>query len=89
MAVLVKITNRGGSLAMYDQVAAQLVPELKRQAGFHAHFAQALDDGFAVHELWDSREQHEAWFEGNVRPKMPPGATPQVEVLELHSLATK
>lgn len=87
MAVLVKITNRGASLAMYDQLAARLVPEVKRQAGFYLHYSYALDDGFAVNEVWDSREQHAAWFEGNVRPNMPPGADPQIEVVDLHSVA--
>ncbi len=88
MAVLVKVTNRGASLAMYDQLSSRLLPEAKRQAGFHIHVCYPLDDGFTVNEVWDTVEQHTAWFEGNVRPKMPPGANPQIEVIELHNIAT-
>lgn len=89
MAVLVKITNRGGSLAMYDQVSSRLLPEVKRQAGFHIHVCYPIEDGFVVNEVWDSSEQHAAWFDGNVRPNLPPEAHPQIEVVELHNVATR
>lgn len=92
MAVLVTITNRGGSLAMYDEIAPRLVPVLKTQPGFHLQGITSYDQdggGFIVHEVWDSREQHKAWFEGYVRPNIPPDAHPQVEYAELErSLVT-
>ncbi len=89
MAVLVKIANRGASLAMYDQLSSRLLPEAKRQAGFHIHICYPVDDGFAVNEVWDTAEQHRAWYEGNIRPNLPPDAHPQIEVVELHNVATK
>ncbi|MFN2460489.1 MAG: hypothetical protein ABR591_07360 [Candidatus Velthaea sp.] len=88
MPVLVKITNRGLPIEMYDHVAAALIPQLKRQAGFHAHVCYPTADGFTVNELWDSAEQQTTWFERNVRPQLPPDAHPDIEVVELHSLAT-
>lgn len=92
MAVLVTITNRGMSLATYDQIAPGLVPVLKSQAGFHLHGVYGFDEdggGIVVKEVWDSRDQHKAWFDGHVRPNIPPDAQPQVEYVELErSLVT-
>jgi hypothetical protein len=88
VAVLLKITNPGMSLQMYDQIAAKLIPELKKRAGFHAHFVYAQGDGFVVHEIWDTREQEEDWFE-SVRANLPPDARPHIEAIELHNFASK
>ena len=89
MAVLVKITNRAASLAMYDQLSSRLLPEAKRQAGFQIHACYPLDDGFEVIEVWDTAEQHRAWYDGNVRPNIPPDAQPEIDVVELHNVATR
>ena len=89
MAVLVKIVNRGMSLATYDEIAPRLIPELKRQAGFHVHLCSAIDDGLVVSEVWDSAEQQQAWFEKYVRPNIPPEGRPEIEVVELHNVVTK
>jgi len=91
MAVLVKITNQGASLAMYDQIAPRLMLALKDQVGFHMHAAFVLEDGggFGVHEVWDSRDQHEAWYDSYIRPNIPPDAQPQIAYVELHSLVTR
>jgi hypothetical protein len=88
MAVLVKILNRGMSLDLYDEIAPRLVPELKRQTGFHVHLCNATADGIIVREVWDTAEQQRAWFEGRVRPNMPPDARPEIEVDELHNIET-
>ncbi len=89
MAVLVKITNASVDMAKYDAISSRLIPALKQQPGFHAHFAYGQDGNLVVQEIWDSRDQHTAWFEGSVRPNMPPEATPKIEVIELHNVATK
>ena len=89
MAVLVKIVNRGMSLATYDEIAPRLIPELKRQAGFHVHLCSAIADGLVVSEVWDSAEQQQAWFEKYVRPNIPPEGRPEIEVVELHNVVTK
>ena len=89
MAVLVKILNRGMSLDMYDEIAPRLVPELKRQSGFHIHLCSSTGDGLVVQEVWDSAEQQQAWFERYVRPNIPPDARPEFEVVELHNVEAK
>ncbi len=86
MAVLVKISNPGITLETYDQIAARLIPEMKKRAGFHVHYVYPQGDGFVVHEIWDNREQQEDWFK-SVRPNLPPSAQPRIEVIELHNLA--
>lgn len=89
MAVLVKILNRGMSLDKYDEIAPRLIPELKRQAGFHVHLCNAIDGGLVVSEVWDSAEQQRAWFEQYVRPNIPPEGRPEIEVVELHNVVVK
>jgi hypothetical protein len=89
MAVLVKIHNRGMSLNTYDEIAPRLVPELKRQPGFHMHLCNSTDDGLVVQEVWDSAEQQREWFERYVRPNIPPEGRPEIEVVELHNVEAK
>jgi quinol monooxygenase YgiN len=85
MAVLIRIRSEGMTPSLYDQMAPPLVEKLKTQAGFLLHASYEAADGvFAVAEIWESREQHDAWFEQNVRPSLP-GAVEQ-EVIPLHSL---
>ncbi len=88
MAVLVKISNPGISLGTYDQIAARLVPEMKKRTGFQVHYVFPQGDGFVVHEIWDKREQQEDWFK-SVRPNLPADAEPQIEVVALHNLAVR
>lgn len=88
MAVLVKISNPGITLETYDQIAAKLVPEMKKRAGFQVHYVFPEGEGFVVHEIWDKREQQEDWFE-SVRANLPGSAQPRIETVELHNLAVR
>ncbi|MDQ2908207.1 MAG: hypothetical protein M3R44_02530 [Candidatus Eremiobacteraeota bacterium] len=88
MAVLIKITNPGISLGMYDQISAKLIPEMKKRAGFQAHFVYPQGDGFVVNEIWDTRAQQEDWFDA-VRANLPSDARPKIEAIELHNFAIR
>jgi heme-degrading monooxygenase HmoA len=88
VAVFVRIKNTAVSLDLYDELAKQLVPALQSQPGFLYHFAYGENGALVVNEIWESREQQTAWFDGVVRPNLPPEADPQVDVIELHNLAT-
>jgi heme-degrading monooxygenase HmoA len=70
----------------YDQVASQLLPELKRQPGFIYHVAFADSDGLTVSEIWESREQHDRWFNEQVKPNVPGEIT--VEAIDVHNIVT-
>ena len=86
MAVLVRHHVKGADLEMYDQSASQLIPQLKQQPGFLYHVTFADSDGFTVSEIWASREQHDRWFDGQVKPNVP--AEIAVEVIDVHNIVT-
>ena len=84
MAVLIRIRIEGMTPSLYDQMAPPLVEKLKAQVGFLLHVSyEGADGAFTVAEIWESQEQHDAWFEQNVRPSLP-GAV-EHEVIPLHS----
>ena len=85
MAVLIRNRVAGMTSSLYDEIASHLIEKLKTQPGFVLHVSyEVAGSGFTVAEIWESREQHEQWFEQNVRPNLPGGV--EHEVIELHSL---
>jgi len=69
---------------LYDRVAPPLVEKLKNQPGFILHVSYVDADGFCVSEVWETQDQHDAWFKENVVPNVPVEIAQ--EVVELHSL---
>ncbi len=86
MAVLYRHHVAGMDASTYDQVSSQLTPRLKQQPGFMYHVAFAAPDGMTVSEIWESREQHDRWFEENVKPNVP--GEMDIEVIDVHNLIT-
>lgn len=85
MAVLIRNRVEGMTAALYDEIAPPLIEKLKTQPGFVLHVSyEAAGSGFTVAEVWESREQHDQWFDNNVKPNLPGNVTH--EVIELHSL---
>ena len=84
MAVLVKNTVTGLTREQYEGIAAVLIDKLKATPGFIAHYAWADEGGVTVVEIWDSAEQHDDWFDNNVRPNLPVEVNP-----EKHELVNK
>jgi heme-degrading monooxygenase HmoA len=76
----------GMDTAAYDQAASQLIPQLKQQPGFVYHVAFAMPDGLMVSEIWESREQHDRWFDEFVKPNVPGDIT--VEAIDVHNIVT-
>jgi len=72
--------------AQYDESAPALIALLKQQPGFLVHVAYEDANGFVVAEVWESQEQHDAWFDANVKPNIPVEITQ--EVIDLHSVHT-
>ena len=83
MAVLIR-HRPAMSPAQYDEVAPPLVEKLKKQPGFLFHVSYEDADGLVVAEVWETREQHDTWFDANVTPNVP-GEIKQ-EVIDLHSV---
>lgn len=74
------------SPAEYDESAPPLIALLKQQPGFLVHVAYDDAGGFVVAEVWETQEQHDAWFDANVKPNVPFEITQ--EVIDLHSVHT-
>jgi quinol monooxygenase YgiN len=83
MAVLVRHRAQGLGAADYDRLSPPLIEQVKQQPGFVLHVAFEDSQGFCVAEIWDSQEQHDAWFNENVVPNVPAEIT--VEVIQIHN----
>jgi len=83
MAVLIR-HRAPMSAAQYDESAPPLVEQIKKQPGFVLHVSYEDADGLVVAEVWETQEQHDAWFEANVKPNVPFEITQ--EVVNLHSV---
>jgi heme-degrading monooxygenase HmoA len=70
--------------AQYDEAAPPLVGLVKKAPGFLFHVSYEDADGFVVAEVWETREQHDAFFDANVKPNVPVEITQ--EVIQLHSV---
>jgi len=70
--------------AQYDEVSPSLVELIKKQPGFLLHVSYEDASGFVVAEVWETQEQHDTWFDANVKPNVPGEITQ--EVIDLHSL---
>jgi heme-degrading monooxygenase HmoA len=84
MAVLIR-HRAPMSTAQYDETAPPLVEQVKKQPGFLLHVSyEETGGGLVVSEVWETQEQHDAWFDENVKPNVPFEITQ--EVIELHSV---
>jgi heme-degrading monooxygenase HmoA len=70
--------------AQYDEASPAIVAILKTQPGFLFHASYQDSAGFVVAEVWETREQHDAFFDANVKPNVPFEITQ--EVIDLHSV---
>ena len=86
MPVLIRHRAAGMSPAQYDEISPQLVEMVKKQPGFIVHVSYEDARGFVVAEVWETQEQHDAWFDENVVPNVP--AEISQEVVDLHSVHT-
>jgi hypothetical protein len=63
----------------YDATHAEIVKATgdQMEAGFILHIARATDDGFEIIEVWESKEQADAFNDEVVRPAMQRSGAPQ------------
>ena len=85
MAVLIRHRSDGMTAALYDQISPPLIADLKTQQGFLLHVTYEDAAGsFVVGEVWETQEQHDAWFNAKVKPNLPFEISQ--EVTALHSV---
>lgn len=77
MAVLTSSSVTGLTREQYEEIAAVLTDKLKAAPGFIAHYAWESENGMDVVEIWESAEQHDVWFDNNVRPNLPTEVSPK------------
>jgi hypothetical protein len=53
---------------------AGVLDRMKSAAGFKGHLSGTTDTGYRVIEVWESRKAWQAWFDGTIKPNLPPGA---------------
>ncbi len=86
MTVLARTSINGMDAGTYDQMAPGLHPQLKQQPGFIMHVAYPIPGGFAVGEVWETRAQHEAWYNEFIKPHMPDSDAMSTEYFEVHAV---
>ena len=84
MAVLIRHRAAGITPAQYDQISPPLLAELKDEPGFVLHVAYEDSQGFCVAEIWETKEQHDSYFNEKVVPNVP--AEIKQEVINLHNV---
>jgi quinol monooxygenase YgiN len=85
MAVLIRHRAAGLTLADYDRISPPLIEQVKKAPGFMLHVAFEDSQGPCVAEVWESQEQHDAFFNANVAPNVP--AEIKQEVVQIHNIA--
>jgi hypothetical protein len=86
MATLMTTEVPGADAALAKGMRrAGVLDALQAAPGFRGHWSGAARSGYRVTELWDSREDCQAFFERNIVPAFPPGIEPpQLEFFELN-----
>ena len=83
MAVLIRHRAAETTPSQYDEIAPALVEKLKTQPGFMYHVAFVDDGVFTVSEIWETKEQHDRWFDENVEPNV---SGVEQEVVDVHAV---
>ena len=77
MAVIMTAEVAGANASFIDGMrAAGVVDALVKAPGFVSHVSGAASSGYRVIEVWESREDHQAWYDDHVAPSLPPGMDP-------------
>ena len=77
MAVM-RITDLPGmDLEMLEGMRqAGVLDRMASASGFLGHWSGRTGTGYRVVEVWDSRDAWQEWFDGTIKPNMPPGIQP-------------
>jgi len=89
MAVLMIGEVAGMTEDVYAGMIGQLAPVLRSSKGFISHAGGPTDTGWRVTEVWESKEDGDAFFENAVKPNLPPGIDPKREYHPVHTAFVK
>ncbi len=72
MAVIMSTEIPGADAGFMDGMrAAGVVDAISKAPGFVSHISGASGTGYRVIEVWESREDHQAWFDEHIAPNLP------------------
>jgi heme-degrading monooxygenase HmoA len=85
MAIVMMTEVPGAGTAFAEGMRqAGVLDALQAARGFRGHWSGAASSGYRVIELWDSREDCQAFAESSIAPNLPPGTElPPLEFFEL------
>ena len=86
MAILMTAEVPGMTQEMVDGMTAQLTEQMKAQPGFVIHANGPIDGGWRVTEVWADLDNWDSWYEGTIKPNLPPGMEPRVTTSELNDV---
>jgi hypothetical protein len=86
MAVLITTIVKGQTTEGYDGVLNAVRDLITPAPGFIMHCAHPGEGEWKVYEVWESKEQADAWFGKFVVPNLPKGIHPKRSYQTLHSL---
>ena len=86
MAVLMNAHLAGGTKEMIDGMRP-LLDSLKQTKGLVVHTNGPVPGGWRVTEVWESKDDFEAWYEANVKPVYPTDIPPpEITIEELNEV---
>jgi len=85
--MIAEVSNLGEEA--YAGMIGQMMPLMQAHQGFVSHAGgPGPAGGWRVVEVWESEEDCDAWFEGNVKPNLPPDVVPDRQYFPLHTAFT-
>jgi len=88
MAIAMRAEVAGQTKEGYQEVFDSLRPLYLAAPGFIAHMSHPTDGGWCVVDVWESRDQFEAFFSQHVVRKLQPGLRPKISFQQLHDAFT-
>jgi len=86
MAVLIIGEVRGQTAQGFDGMLTKLQAQLQQAPGFISLSSHAMDDGWRVMEMWESKAQSDEFFAKFVAPNLPQGIRPKRTAQPLHNV---
>lgn len=86
MPVMMTAEVAGQTAEGYDQVLQHVGDAVRRAPGFLLHTSHAVEGGWRVIEVWDSKAAADAFYVEHIVPMLPPGIRPKRSYQPLHSL---
>jgi hypothetical protein len=93
MPVAVQMDFDGATTDQYDEICKKmgLTPKGPGPAGAISHFATKTDSGFRVVDVWETKEQFEAFARDKIGPfsaEVEITGPPQMQFFEVHNYFT-